>query len=83
MEYYSTIERTEALLIDMEAMGRKQEVMGRKPDAKGHLFDDAIYRKYPKSVNPKKQKVAAWLPWGWGERLLPSRYRLSLARVIK
>ena len=56
---------------------QKQYTMGRKPDAKGHLFYASIYMKYPESANPKKQKVDSPLPWGWGERLLPSRYTLS------
>lgn len=50
----------------------------------GHLYSDSSHMKYPKLSNPKRQKVAWWLPRARGRKeLLVDGYRVSVLHYGK
>ena len=57
IEYYSTIERTEVLMLASTCMNLKTLCQEKKPDTKSHVLYDSIYMKCPEWKNTQAQKA--------------------------
>ena len=70
-KYYSAITRNEVLVhaAQMKLMNETQKhyTKLKKLDTKGHTWYDSTYMKYPKQVNPQRQKADCLLPGAEGK----------------